>query len=88
MSRQSEPTQPTRGASGLALAVLLAVLVSIVAAGVGVMTYESRYRGRIYAGVSVLGVPVGGLEPLAALERVQEAIGDAALPAVVLLDGP
>ena len=86
MNTQPEPTS-RRGASGLALALLIVALVGIVAAGAGVMTYESRYRGRIYAGVSVLGIPVGGLEPMVALERVREAVGGAALPAVVLYDG-
>ena len=87
MSTQPEPTRPERGASGLALAVLIAVLAGIVAAGAGAMAYESRYRDRMYAGISVLGVPVGGLEPIAALERVRKAVASAALPAVVLHDG-
>jgi len=68
--------------------VLLAVvLVGIVAAGTAVITYEGRYRGCIYAGVSVLGIPIGGLEPAEALERVRDALAGAALPAVVLHDG-
>jgi len=87
MRRQPKPMRPGRGASGLVSAVLIAVLVGIVATGVGAMTYERRYRDRIYAGVSVLGVPIGGLRPLEALERVRATIGSAALPAVVLYDG-
>ena len=88
MTTQPEPAPAGRRAPGLALATLIALLVAILAAGGAVMAYESLYRGRIYAGVSVLGVPVGGLEPLAALERVREAVGGAALPVVVLYDGP
>jgi len=87
MGAQAQPSRPQPAGSGVLLALLVAVLVVVIAAGTGVMAYEARYRDRIYAGVSVLGVPVGGLEPAEALERVGEVLAGATLPVVVLHDG-
>jgi vancomycin resistance protein YoaR len=47
--------------------LLLLILVLIPVA------YQGRYRGRIHPGVTVAGIPVGGLEPADAVARLEQA---------------
>ncbi len=67
-----------------ALALWLIALVAISAAGVGFLFYNLRYAGRIYEGVSIAGIPVGGLERQEALKMLSERLHAEALPPAVL----
>ncbi len=60
----------------LLTAVLLAVLVAVPAG------WQVWHSARIFTGVTVAGVPVGGLSRSAALSRVQEALARVPLPSV------
>ena len=73
-------------ASGI-LAVLLLFLAGVILGGLAYLAYSARYAGRIYEGVSILGVDVSGLSRQEALERVDQELGPARLPYVALQAG-
>ena len=67
-----------------ALALWFIALVVISAAGVGFLIYNHRYAGRIYQGVYIAGLPVGGLERQEALRVLHEQLRSDRLPPAVL----
>jgi vancomycin resistance protein YoaR len=69
------------------LAIWLALLILISAAGLATLLYNGRYAGRIYAGVTIQGVDVGGLLPAEALQRVRRELGSGGLPYISLRTG-
>ncbi len=69
------------------LIVLCAANAGLILLGLAVGIYEHRYQARIYAGVSVVGTPLGGLTQDAAIARLAEALRDGDLPYVVLCSG-
>jgi vancomycin resistance protein YoaR len=52
---------PSRAAGRLALRALLLVVLFVAAGAVGLALYASSHTGRVYQGVSVAGVELGGL---------------------------
>lgn len=70
--------------SGAALTILSLVLVGILVIGVGFLAYQAHHAGRIYQGVWILGVHVGGLSQQEALEVVSRELGSQQLPYVSL----
>lgn len=69
------------------LAMMLLLLILISAAGLGVLAYNLHYAGRIYEGVSIRGVDLGGLFPEEALALVRESLESEGLPYVLLFTG-
>ncbi|MBC7257281.1 MAG: hypothetical protein H5T66_14375, partial [Chloroflexi bacterium] len=67
-----------------ALALWLMALVVISGAGLGFLIYNHRYAGRIYQGVYIAGLPVGGLERQEALRMLRERLHPDRLPPAVL----
>lgn len=67
--RQSPGVAITARVLSVAVAVVAALLVSAV---VGLGFYAQGHGQRIYEGVSIAGIPVGGLTEAAAAARVQE----------------
>ncbi len=70
----------------LHLALLLATvcLMLVSAVGLGWLAYQARYADRIYQGVTIQGIEVGGLTPGEARELVTREYGAAAQPLVSL----
>jgi len=66
---------------------LLCLLLIVVIASVGFLAYQARYARRMYQGVRVLGVDVGGLSRQEALDLVEREIGNMSLPYVHLHAG-
>lgn len=64
---------PSSGVARIALAVLLACLVFAVAGAAGLGLYAASHGDRIYQGVSVAGVDLGGLTAADARTRLDEA---------------
>ncbi|NLG29296.1 MAG: hypothetical protein GX557_15410 [Chloroflexi bacterium] len=82
-------TQPTISAAGafgrlLVLVLLLALLFAVTLAGLGVLLYQGQYATRIYRGVHVLGVHVGGLTRDEARDVLASEWVDGGLPYVEL----
>ena len=73
-------------ANGL-LVVLTLFLIAISLMGLAFLAYSARHAGRIYEGVTVLGVDVGGLSRQQALDRLRRELGAARLPYVALQSG-
>lgn len=69
---------------GALRAVLTGCLILLILAGGACWAFEAYYAGRIYPGIDVLGVPVGGLDRRRAIERLNGAWDAAALPYVAL----
>jgi len=67
--------------------VLVCCLMIVVVAGVGFLGYQAHYAGRIYQGVRILGVDVGGLAREEALDLVESELGSESLPYVSLAVG-
>ena len=66
------------------LALLLAVLLTVSTAGVALLAYGGHYADRIFAGVTVLDVDVGGLTRDQAVERLDQELANTGLPYVSL----
>jgi vancomycin resistance protein YoaR len=66
----------------VSLSLLLALLVAGVLAAV--LAYNLHHANRIFPGVTIQGVPVGGLFPGEALQRVYTVLDDAVYPYVRL----
>ncbi len=82
--------RPSRGYR-LAMAILrglvsLALLLALLVTGVvtAFLAYNAHHANRIFAGVTIQGIPVGGLFPTEAIERVQTVLEGAAYPYVRL----
>ena len=75
----------TTGLRGAAMALLCGVAIATLIAGVLDWAFEACSRGRIYPGVDVLGVSVGGLTTEQARQRLQGALGTSVLPYVSLV---
>ncbi len=58
----------------LALALCVVLLTLLLSLGGFLWAYQARYQETILPGVSILGVPVGGLSRAQALERLQRAL--------------
>jgi len=83
MPRSAQQWMPS--ARSRAIAGFLRVLLgALVAAGVATWLLDAHYRGRIYPGVDILGVPVGGLTAASARERLAGTLGAEPLPAILL----
>jgi len=66
-------THARRGRWGLLIVILLEIIISAI--GLAIVIYEITYTGRIYPGVNVLGLDVGGLTPREAEAFLQENLG-------------
>jgi vancomycin resistance protein YoaR len=64
--------------------LLLFILLAVAIAGLGIMAYEAHYAARIYPGVTILGLPVGGLTQQQARALARRDLGEEALPYVAL----
>ncbi len=80
----SDRPRPARAATRAVAMLLWAVVIAMLAAGAVAWAFEAHYRGRIYPGIDVLGVPVGGLSPERAQQRLGQALGPENLPSVLL----
>lgn len=80
------PSGLSRAVSHLAYTLISGLLTVVLCAGIMAWLYEDRYQGRIYPGVYVMGVPIGGLTPESASERLGVRLGPSALPYVLLYD--
>lgn len=70
------------------LGLILTALISIALLVVVILwQFSAAYDGRMYPGVSVAGVPVGGLTPEAAAARVQQSLNPTANERIVLRAG-
>ncbi|MBI2939817.1 MAG: VanW family protein [Chloroflexi bacterium] len=98
MARIEDPVRGSRGQAGappagphpalVLVPYLLAALVLFGAAVVTLATYQRRYEGRIYPGVSVMGVDLGGHAPAEARLRLAAALDQfARTPIAVRFDG-
>ena len=63
-----------------ALITWFALLLVVSASGLALLSYSARYAGRIYRGVSIAGLDVGGLFPEEALANLGEWVSDKGLP--------
>jgi len=71
----------------IALGGLASVNVGLIVLGIAIALYENHYQDRIYAGVSVLGVHLGGLSRDAARARLGDSLQEGTLPYIVLYSG-
>lgn len=72
---------------GLGRLLYLAPLSLLIVVNLGYLAYNAHYYDRIYRGVSVLGVELGGLSPGEALQRLRETLGAERLPDVAIVAG-
>lgn len=84
MSDPQEPSRLAYVACNAVLAMLLGLLVIVSVSGLGILYYGARYADRIYGGITIFGVEVGGLTRREALERLQEWLAEEELPYVAL----
>lgn len=84
MSEDKTPSWFTRLIFGGVLALLLGLLIVVALAGIATLAYEAHHAGRIYRGISILGVEVGGLNREQARDTVQRELGSENLPYVSL----
>lgn len=68
------------------LTVWFGILLIVALAGLGLLAYGARYSGRIYEGVTIQGVSVGGLLPKEALALAHDKLTES-LPYVSLQVG-
>ncbi|MHB1296568.1 MAG: VanW family protein [Anaerolineae bacterium] len=66
------------------LGLLVVVGFLVIALGTLLLAHEKHYASRIHAGISIQGVPVGGLTTAEALERTQTELATAGLPYISL----
>lgn len=69
---------------GLILTALISIMLLVA---VVLWQFSAAYDGRMYPGVSIAGVPVGGLTPDAAAEQVQQTLNPTANERIVLRAG-
>ena len=85
------PYPQTPSARTLALQVLSSLFIGLIlftlTAGLAVAGFQMWYVGRIYPGVSIAGVEVGGLTPQAAALRLEEQITFPMQGKIVLQEG-
>ncbi|MEN6478431.1 MAG: VanW family protein [Anaerolineales bacterium] len=72
---------------GLGRLLYLVPLCLLIVVNLGYLAYNAHYYDRIYRGVSVLGVELGGLTPGQALQRLRETLGPERLPDVAVVAG-
>jgi len=80
-------SQVARAMADGVLAILTLFLVSVAIVGLAFLAYSARYAGRIYEGITILAVDIGGLSRQQALERVRQELGAARLPYIALQSG-
>ena len=68
----------------LALVLATTCLLLVLALGLGWLAYQARYADRIYQGVTLQGLPLGGLTPSEARELVAVEYEAGNLPIVSL----
>ncbi|MHB0855966.1 MAG: VanW family protein [Anaerolineae bacterium] len=66
------------------LGLLIVVALLVIASGTLLLAHQKRYATRIHQGITIQGVPVGGLTPADALALVRERLEFAGLPYVSL----
>ena len=71
----------------LTLALLATVLAAVTVVGLGVLVYQTQYATRIYRGVYVLGVHVGGMTRTEAEAALESQWVEGGLPYVALTAG-
>ncbi len=64
----------------LMLAIWLLAVIALAWGGAAFLAYNARHTDRIFDGVQILGVDVGGLTQEQALQRVRAALGPEQLP--------
>lgn len=84
--RTAKSVKRTQRGSWLGL-VLTALVSLIVLLAVVLWQFSAAFDGQIYPGVSVAGVPVGGLTPDAAAAKVQRSLAPTANERIVLRAG-
>ncbi len=77
----------TVGAFFLAILVVAGLALGAIGLALASRAYHQRYEGRIYPGVNVYGVALGGLTVEEAVARLQAAFPDPATLLVTLRDG-
>lgn len=92
------PTQPdtppsanpvytlARGLAWFLLTPLLTLVLLAAIAAIGLDNYAAQHQGRIYTGVAILGVDVGGLTPDEALTRLTRELNGAAGRTLTFVD--
>lgn len=81
---RTAPRSPRWVLFRVALALWLLALAVLGAVGVAFLTYNHRYAGRIYGGISIAGLPIGGLTRQEALKALRERLPPGVLPPAVL----
>lgn len=71
----------------IARLVLLTLLIGIISGGILWIVYQTRYQGRIYKGVTIGSVTVGGLTTSEAIARLQQELTAEQMPFLVLTSG-
>jgi vancomycin resistance protein YoaR len=81
---RSEAGRLARAAARWVAALWLLLVLAVAACGLALISYGARYAERIYEGVNVMGIEVGGLTQEEALRRLQVALSARQLPYVSL----
>ncbi|NLG51737.1 MAG: hypothetical protein GX552_16655 [Chloroflexi bacterium] len=84
MSTREVPSRKGHWLTEFLLAVAGIFLGLLLVAGVAVIAYETRYADRMYEGVTIQGVPVGGLTKAEARTLVEQRLNGDGLPYVSL----
>jgi len=84
MTATRVPGAANRALRRLLYTLLWATLAALIAVGAVVWTFQAWSRGRIYPGVHVLGVHIGGLRPSEALDYLRQTFTGDELPYVTL----
>jgi vancomycin resistance protein YoaR len=85
-ARRPLPPPSTAVARGLMRAFVV-VLLFVAAGAIGLGLYASAHSGRVYQGVRIAGLDVGGLTPAAARAALDDAFADYAAAPLTLLAG-
>lgn len=83
-ARLSQPSERGSAWTSLLLGLGLTTMLLLMLCGLAVLGYGRHYADRIFPGVSVQGVPVGGLTRHEALARLEQALEIEELPYVTL----
>jgi vancomycin resistance protein YoaR len=83
-ARQTRPRERGSAWTSVLLGLGLTTLLLLMVCGLAVLAYGRHYADRVFPGISVQGVPVGGLTRHEALARLEQALEIEELPYLTL----